>query len=123
MAQETVTPPEEAPKRSLVSTDYRTISYVTGPLVFVNNVHEVAYNEMVAIRMPDGVSVAAGRSSRYRVTSLSSRSSRERRASTSMRQRFASSRRSRKIAVSPELLGRVLNGVGEPIDGGAPDHP
>ena len=54
MTQETTTKNEKAQKRSLVSTDYRTISYVTGPLVFVSNVHDVAYNEMVAIRMPDG---------------------------------------------------------------------
>ena len=40
--------------RSLLSTEYRTLSYVTGPLIFVKNVHDVAYNEMVAILMPDG---------------------------------------------------------------------
>jgi ribonucleoside-diphosphate reductase alpha chain len=44
----------EEPKRSLLSTDYRTLSYVTGPLIFVNDVHGVAYNEMVSILMPDG---------------------------------------------------------------------
>ena len=40
--------------RSLLSTEYRTLTYVTGPLIFVENVHGVAYNEMVAVLMPDG---------------------------------------------------------------------
>ena len=44
----------EEPKRSLLSTDYRTLSYVTGPLIFVQDVENVAYNEMVSILMPDG---------------------------------------------------------------------
>ena len=54
MAPDTLQKPAETAKTPLVSTDYRTIKYVTGPLVFVDNVHSVAYNEMVAIRMPDG---------------------------------------------------------------------
>ena len=35
----------------------------------------------------------------------------------------ASSKRSRRSTSSPELLGRVLNGTGKPIDGGAPIIP
>jgi V/A-type H+-transporting ATPase subunit B len=117
-----MTPPEEAPKQSLVSTDYRTISYVTGPLVFVDNVHEVAYNEMVAIRMPDG-SRRTGQ-----VLEVS--------GDTAVVQIFEGTQgidvdateirfleEVARIAVSPELLGRVLNGVGDPIDGGAPIIP
>ena len=42
------------PRHSLLSTDYRTLSYVTGPLIFVQDVEGVAYNEMVSILMPDG---------------------------------------------------------------------
>ena len=38
-----------APERKLLSTDYRTLSYVTGPLIFVNDVKGIAYNEMVSI--------------------------------------------------------------------------
>jgi len=122
VAQETVTPPAETPKRSLVSTDYRTISYVTGPLVFVDDVHEVAYNEMVAIRMPDG----SRRSGQVLEVS----------GSTAVIQVFEGTQgidvdateirfleEVATIAVSPDLLGRVLNGVGDPIDGGAPIIP
>ena len=42
-----------APHRSLLSVDYRTLNYVTGPLIFVQDVKGVAYNEMVSILMPD----------------------------------------------------------------------
>jgi V/A-type H+-transporting ATPase subunit B len=117
-----MTPPDETPVRSLLSTDYRTISYVTGPLVFVDNVHEVAYNEMVAIRMPDG-SRRTGQ-----VLEVS--------GDTAVVQIFEGTQgidvdateirfleEVARIAVSPELLGRVLNGVGDPIDGGAPIIP
>ena len=34
--------------------DYRTLSYISGPLLFVENVHNVGYNEIVELRGPDG---------------------------------------------------------------------
>ncbi|HZL05068.1 MAG TPA: V-type ATP synthase subunit B, partial [Coriobacteriia bacterium] len=46
--------PQALTERSLLSIEYRTVNYVTGPLIFVEDVHSVAYNEMVAIVMPDG---------------------------------------------------------------------
>ncbi len=120
MAERTATP--EAPARSLVSTDYRTISYVTGPLLFVNNVHDVAYNEMVAIHMPDG----SRRSGQVLEVS----------GDIAVIQVFEGTRgidvdvteirfleEVAKIDVSPELLGRTLNGTGKPIDGGSPIIP
>ena len=126
MTPETMTPTtktEEQPARlSLVSTDYRTISYVTGPLVFVENVHDVSYNEMVAIRMPDG----ARRSGQVLEVS----------GDTAVIQVFEGTQgidvdatevrfleEVARISVSLDLLGRVLNGTGDPIDGGAPIIP
>ncbi|MDO9108506.1 MAG: V-type ATP synthase subunit B, partial [Coriobacteriia bacterium] len=121
MAQDTLTS-SETPKQSLVSTDYRTISYVTGPLVFVNNVHDVAYNEMVSLRMPDGSSRSgqvleiAGEIAVIQVFEGTQGIDVDR---TEVRflEEVA------KVAVSPELLGRTLNGVGKPIDGGPPIIP
>ena len=119
MAETTV---NERPKRKLISTDYRTLSYVTGPLIFVNDVHGVAYNEMVAIAMPDG----SHRSGQVLEVS----------GETAVIQVFEGTRgvdiaktevrfleEVAKIEVAPELLGRVLNGTGKPIDGGAPIIP
>jgi V/A-type H+-transporting ATPase subunit B len=122
VTQETTTTPAETKKRSLVSTDYRTISYVTGPLVFVENVHGVAYNEMVAIRMPDGqrrsgqVLEISGDIAVIQVFEGTQGIDVDR---TEIRFLEEVAR----IDVSPELLGRTLNGVGQPIDGGAPIVP
>lgn len=110
------------PGRSLLTTEYRTVDYVTGPLVFVQNVKNVAYSEMVALVMPDG-SERSGQ-----VLEIS--------GETAVIQVFEGTQgidahltRVRfleevaRIDVSPELLGRVLNGTGKPIDGGAPIVP
>jgi V/A-type H+/Na+-transporting ATPase subunit B len=119
---ETMTPPMEPKARPLVSTDYRTLSYVTGPLIFVENVHGVAYDEMVAIRMPDG----GHRSGQVLEVS----------GTTAVIQVFEGTQgididatevrfleEVARIDVSPDLLGRVMNGTGAPIDGGAPIIP
>ncbi|MEL7667050.1 MAG: V-type ATP synthase subunit B [Actinomycetota bacterium] len=108
--------------RSLLSTEYRTLTYVTGPLIYVENVHGVAYNEMVAVLMPDG-SERSGQ-----VLEVS--------GSTAVIQVFEGTQgvdidRTRvrfleevaMIDVAPELLGRIMNGTGKPIDGGAPIIP
>jgi len=121
VAQDTLTSPE-TPKKSLVSTDYRTVSYVTGPLVFVNNVHNVAYNEMVSLRMPDG-STRSGQvleiSGEIAVIQVfeGTQGIDVDRTEVRFLEEVA------KVSVSPELLGRTLNGVGKPIDGGSPIIP
>jgi V/A-type H+-transporting ATPase subunit B len=119
MADTTVNEPMA---RKLVSTDYRTLSYVTGPLIFVNDVHGVAYNEMVAIAMPDG-----GRRS-GQVLEIS--------GETAVIQVFEGTRgidiastevrfleEVAKIEVSPEHLGRGHERHRQAIDGGAPIIP
>ncbi|MBS3973634.1 MAG: V-type ATP synthase subunit B [Actinobacteria bacterium] len=109
-------------KLSLVSTDYRTISYVTGPLVFVDSVQDVAYNEMVTIRMPDGA-IRTGQvleiSGDIAVIQVFEGTQGIDVSSTEIRflEEVA------KIDVSTEMLGRVLNGTGKPIDGGPPIIP
>jgi V/A-type H+-transporting ATPase subunit B len=103
---------------SLLTTEYRTLYYVTGPLIFVNNVHGVAYNEMVDIKLPDD-SVRTGQvlevSGDIAVIQVfeGTRGIDIERTTVSFREEAA------MIDVSTELLGRVLNGTGKPIDGGA----
>jgi V/A-type H+-transporting ATPase subunit B len=109
--QATITP-------SLLTTEYRTLNYVTGPLIFVNNVHGVAYSEMVDINLPDGT-VRTGQvlevSGDIAVIQVfeGTRGIDIDRTTVSFREEVA------MIDVSSELLGRVLNGTGKPIDGGA----
>jgi V/A-type H+-transporting ATPase subunit B len=49
---------------SLLVAEYRTLTYVTGPLIFVDNVHDVAYDEMVLVILPDGTK-RSGKCSTY----------------------------------------------------------
>jgi V/A-type H+-transporting ATPase subunit B len=104
---------------SLLSTEYRTLTYVTGPLVFVENVQGTSYNEMVRIMMPDGTERSG------QVLEIS--------GDTAVIQVFEGTQgididktgvrflnEVARVDVSVNMLGRILNGVGKPIDGGAP---
>lgn len=110
---------KEAKKPPLFQRAYRTANYIAGPLVFVENVHEVSYGEMVELVAPDG-SKRNGQvlesSENYVVVQVFEGTQGIDIAKTtiSFKNEVA------KIAVSPDLLGRVLNGRGEPIDGGPP---
>ena len=107
---------------SLVSTEYRTLSYITGPLIFVENVSDVAYNEMVRITMPDE-SERSGQVLEVteNLAVIQVFEGTQGIDVDATRVRFLEE--VAKIDVSSELLGRVLNGVGRPIDGGAPVIP
>ncbi len=106
-------------KITLLQRDYRTINYISGPLIFVENVHEVSYNEMVEIELPDG-SIRNGQvlesSENYAVIQVFEGTQGIDVAKTKVRFKEEVA----KIGVSPDLLGRILNGRGEPIDGGPP---
>jgi len=101
----------------LLSVNYETINYVTGPLVFVENVHGVAYGEMVEIISPNGqvrngqVLEIAGNIAVVQVFEGTQGIDADKTA-VRFKEEVA------KIDVSVELLGRVLNGLGQPIDGG-----
>jgi V/A-type H+-transporting ATPase subunit B len=117
MAQETL-----AAKQSLVSTEYGTISYVTGPLIFVESVDKVAYNEMVGIVMPDG-SERSGQVLEVAESLAVIQVFEGTQGIDVDATRIRFLEEVAKIDVSIELLGRTLNGVGKPIDGGAPVVP
>ncbi|MBI5206532.1 MAG: V-type ATP synthase subunit B [Candidatus Firestonebacteria bacterium] len=106
-----------AQKLSLVSSEYRTINYITGPLVFVDGVKGASYGEMVEITLPDG------KTRNGQVLEVSEEMACVQvfegtqgidvdRTSVRFKGEVA------KIGVSVDLMGRVLNGFGKPIDGG-----
>lgn len=109
-------------KLSLIEKQYRTISYVTGPLVFVENVHGVTYNEMVRLILPDD-SVKTGQvlecSENYAVIQVFEGTEGIDVKAT----RVVFEEEVARIDVSDEMLGRIFNGRGEPIDGGPPIVP
>ena len=101
----------------LLTTEYRTVSQVRGPLVFVERIADVAYNEMVEIISPDG-DVRLGQvlevdQDRCMVRIFLGTSGLD---LATTRVRFTGE--VARLGVSLSMLGRVLNGFGQPIDGG-----
>lgn len=108
---------EEKPQFSLLQKEYRTINYVSGPLIFVENVSRVSYGEMVDIISQDGdrrSGQVLESSEDYAVVQVFEGTDGIDVAKTQVRFREDVA----KINVSVDLLGRILNGRGEPIDGG-----
>jgi V/A-type H+-transporting ATPase subunit B len=97
--------------------EYETIREVKGPLLIVEKVSDVAYDELVTIELPNGekrsgrvLEVGMG----YAVVQvfegtigISPRGTRVRFLGKTM-----------EIPVSEDMLGRVFDGLGRPIDGG-----
>lgn len=102
-----------------MSMEYRSIQKISGPLIFVEGVSGVGYYELVEIRDGEG-NLRKGRVLEINrniavvevfegTTGLST---------TSTTVRFLG--KPLTIPLSTEMLGRVFNGIGEPIDGGPP---
>jgi V/A-type H+/Na+-transporting ATPase subunit B len=98
------------------SIEYKGASQIYGPIVIMENVRDIGYNEIVTMTAPDGqtrlgqvievtkkavtVQVFKG------TTGLST---------SQTRARFTG--KSLEVPVSNEMLGRIMNSFGEPIDG------
>lgn len=104
-----------------VTKEYKTISQIAGPLIFVKNTEPVGYQEMVSVRLTDGSfrrgQVLDSSDSTVVVQLFEGTTGIDKMASV----RFLGE--AMKMPVSKEMLGRVLSGSGEPIDGGAPIVP
>jgi V/A-type H+-transporting ATPase subunit B len=110
------------PKLSLVTKEYRTLSQIKGPLIIVDRIADVAYNEMVEIVDPDGQKrlgqVLEVDSKRCMVRVFVGTSGLD---LSRTRVRFTGD--IARLDVSLSILGRVLDGSGLPIDGGPPIIP
>ena len=102
--------------------EYKTIKEVVGPLMLVEGVEGVGYNELVEITQKNG-DVRRGKVLEVKddkaVVQLFE-SSQGLEISTS-KARFLG--RGIELAVSEDMLGRVFDGMGNPRDGGAPIIP
>ena len=96
--------------------EYRTVTKIAGPLVFVDRTEPVGYGELVALELPDG-STRRGQvldtSKELVVVQVFEGTSGMDKASGV---RFLGE--TLKLPVSLDLLGRVLSGSGDPLDGG-----
>ncbi|MBI5389058.1 V-type ATP synthase subunit B [Candidatus Woesearchaeota archaeon] len=96
--------------------EYKTITKIAGPLVFVEKTDPIGYGDLVSLRLPDGqlkngqvldtshdlvvVQVFEGTSGIDKQSKV----------------KFLGD--TIKLGVSEDMLGRILNGAGKPIDGG-----
>ena len=101
--------------------EYKTISEISGPLVFVKKTEPVSYGELVQIAMPDGTTKRGqvlDTSKDVVVVQIF-----EGTAGIDMESGVKFLGETFKLSVSKNMLGRLLSGAGEPIDGGAPIIP
>lgn len=100
-----------------MAKEYRTIREVAGPLMMVSDVENVKYDELGEIELP------SGETRRCKVLEVN--------GTNALVQLFESSAginlkdskvrflgRSMELAVSPDMLSRVFDGLGRPIDNG-----
>ncbi len=106
---------------SIVSKEYKTIDQIAGPLVFVKKTEPVGYNELATVKLPDG-SVKRGQvldSSDDTVVVQIFEGTSGIDINSSVR--FLGE--TMKMPVSKDMLGRILSGSGDPLDGGPPITP
>ena len=106
----------------LFAVEHRTVSYVSGPLLIAEGVSGVGYDEVVDVVTPTGEErrgqVLEVEGDRMVVQVLGGTRGLDR-PGTNVRTRGEVAR----MAVGPDLVGRILDGSGVPIDGGPPLQP
>lgn len=108
---------EKSQTPNLVTKELRTVNQIRGPLLFVERVSDVAFDEMVEVVDPDG-KVRVGRVLEVDndVAVIQLFLSTEGLDITRTRVRFTGD--VIRLSVSHSMLGRILDGLGNPIDGG-----
>jgi len=101
--------------------EYKTIKELVGPLMLVEGVEGVKYNELVEVETTDGIR-------RGKVLEVNRDKAVVQLFESSHGLQIATSKarflgHSIELAVSEDMLGRVFDGMGNPRDGGAPIIP
>ena len=104
-----------------MAKEYRTITDIAGPLIFVEKTEPVGYNELVEVQLPDGTrkrgQVLDSSKEIVVVQIFEGTAGIDRNASVTFLGETI------KLPVSRDMLGRILTGAGEPADGGPPILP
>ena len=100
-----------------MAREYRTIEEVAGPLMLVRDVRDVAYDELGEIELADG------ETRRCRVLEINGGNALVQLFESSTGINLSNSRvrflgRPMELGVSADMLGRVFDGLGRPVDGG-----
>ncbi len=109
-------------RATIIKPTYQTVSTVSGPLLILDKIRDVAYGELVEVTAPDGTlrrgTVLEAMRGRAIVQvfegtrGLDTKETRVRLTGTTLH-----------TPVTTDILGRVLNGSGQPIDKGPPIVP
>ncbi len=103
----------------LTAKEYIGVQRIEGPLVFVERTHAVGYRELVECIAPDGaVRLGMVLETSDDVVLVQVFEGTQGLTIPGTRMRFQG--RPLKLPVSADMLGRVFNGLGTPIDGGPP---
>lgn len=100
-----------------MAKEYRTIEEVAGPLMLVQQVSDVKYDELGEIELPNG------EIRRCKVLEVNGTDALVQLFESSLGINVEKSKvrflgKGLELAVSPDILGRVFDGMGHPIDGG-----
>ncbi len=104
-----------------MAREYRTITQIAGPLLFVEKTEYVGYGELVEVLLPGGErrrgQVLDSSKTIVVVQVFEGTAGIDRTASVKFLGETI------KLGVSQDMLGRILSGSGDPIDGGPPIIP
>jgi len=109
-------------EKRLKAIEYRTVAEVSGPLLIVKDVQGVAYGELVKIETPTGeirTGTVLETGLGYAIIQVFEGTRDLDTSKTTVR--FTGE--TMKLPVSIDMLGRIFDGRGEPIDGGPPIIP
>ncbi|MGZ4902299.1 MAG: V-type ATP synthase subunit B [Halobacteriota archaeon] len=101
----------------LLTKEYRTINYVSGPLIFTENVKGVSFGETAKITLPNGeerTGQVLDISQELAVIQVFEGTS----GIDDLKTRVRFTGEQPKVSVSFDMLGRIFDGVGNPRDGG-----
>jgi V/A-type H+-transporting ATPase subunit B len=102
---------------TLYTTEHRTVTHVSGPLLIAERAERVAYDELVEVVTPDGqrrrghVLEIAGDTIVVQVLGGT-------RGLDVAKTTVLTRAQAARMPVGPDLMGRTLDGMGRPIDGG-----
>jgi V/A-type H+-transporting ATPase subunit B len=96
--------------------EYKGVASISGPIIIVENVHDVGFDELVSVKTQTG-ETRLGRviEVNQKAVTVQVFEGTTGLSSSETRTRFLG--RSLEVPVSTEMLGRVMNSFGEPIDG------
>lgn len=98
--------------------EYKTIKEIVGPLMLVEGVENIKYDEMVKIKLSDG-SVRQGKVLEVHKDKAVVQLFESSHGINMKNSKAVFLGHSMKLPVSKDMLGRIFNGTGKPIDGAA----